>query len=94
LVEINHTVKDFAKWKVAFDIDSAACKASGLEFIVIGRGAEKPNNLFIALTATDDQKAKAFAADPRLKDVMQKNGIISKPEINFYHVIRFNPESK
>lgn len=93
-VEINHTVKDFTKWKVAFDNDSTARKASGLEFIVIGRGAEKPNNLCIALTATDVQKAKAFTADPRLKVVMEKNGVISKPEINFYHAIRFNPESK
>ena len=94
LVEINHTVKDYATWKKAFDNDSVARKASGLEFIVIGKGDDNPNNLTIALTATDVQKAKSFASAPRLKEVMEKNGVVSKPAISFFHVIRFNPDSK
>jgi len=94
VVEINHTVKDYAKWKVAFDNDSAARKSSGLSLIVIGKNNANPNNLTIALTASEVTKAKAFAADPRLKDVMEKNGVISKPDIAYYHVQRFNAESK
>ncbi len=94
IVEINHSVKDYTKWKAAFDADSAARKASGLEFIVIGRGMDKPNSLSIAFEASDVQKAKTFVADPRLKEIMEKNGVISKPGINYYHVIRFNPDSK
>ncbi|MEO6355188.1 MAG: hypothetical protein ABIU77_22590, partial [Ferruginibacter sp.] len=53
-----------------------------------------PNNVSVNLLATDIQKAKAFAADPRLKDVMDKNGVVSKPDIGYYHVVRFNPDSK
>jgi hypothetical protein len=94
VVEINHTVKDYDKWRPAFNTDSTARKASGLEFLVIGRNAGNPNNLLIVLSASDVQKAKDFAANPRLKDVMQKHGVISKPEINYFHVIRFNPDSK
>jgi hypothetical protein len=94
MVEINHSVKDYAKWKVAFDNDSAARKASGLGFIVIGKNNANPSNLTIAFTASDVSKAKAFTTDPRLKDVMEKNGVTSKPEIGFYHVLRFNAESK
>lgn len=94
IVEINHSVKDYAKWKVAFDQDSVARKASGLEFIVIGKNGTNANNLMIVLSAADVQKAKAFAADPRLKEVMDKNGVISKPAIAYFHVIRFNPDSK
>jgi hypothetical protein len=94
VVEINHRVKNYLTWKRAFDIDSVARKASGLEFMVIGKKAADSNNLLIVLNASDVQKAKAFAVDPRLKDVMEKNGVISKPEINYYHVIRFNPDSK
>jgi len=94
IVEINHTVKDYAKWKTGFDADSTARSASGLEFVVTGRGNENPNNLMIALIASDVQKAKDFAKNPRLKEVMEKNGVISKPDIAYYHVIRFNPDSK
>jgi hypothetical protein len=94
VAEISHTVKDYDKWRPAFNADSPARKASGLEFLVIGRNTANPNNLLIVLNASDVQKAKDFAANPRLKDVMEKHGVISKPDINYFHVIRFNPDSK
>ena len=94
IVEISHAVKDYAKWRPAFNTDSVARKASGMEDIVVGRGLDNPNSLLIALKASDISKAKAFAADPRLKEVMEKNGVISKPDVEYYHVIRFNPDSK
>ncbi len=94
IVEINHTVKDYDKWRPAFNSDSTTRKASGLEDIVVGRSVDNPNSLIVALKASDLEKARTFAADPRLKDVMEKNGVISKPDINYFHVIRFNAESK
>jgi hypothetical protein len=94
VVEIAHTVKDYAKWRTAFNMDSTARKASGLTDIVVARENDKPNNIFIALNVSDIQKAKDFAASPRLKDVMKKNGVTSKPEIAFFHTLRFNAESK
>jgi hypothetical protein len=94
MLEISHVVKDYAKWKPAFDTDSTARKANGLEFLVIGKSEKNPNSLMVVLQASDVQKAKEFAADPRLKDVMQKNGVISKPTLGYFHVTRFNPDSK
>ena len=94
VLEITHTVKDFATWKKAFDADEPNRKASGLEFIVLGRSAENPNTVNIVLHASDVAKAKAFTASPRLKEVMEKNGVITKPEFNYYKVIRINPDSK
>ncbi|HVM86943.1 MAG TPA: hypothetical protein VMT76_02060 [Puia sp.] len=94
VVEVNHIVKSYEKWKPGFDNDSTARKASGLELMVIGRRVDNPNHLNIVLQAADIAKAKAFANDPRLKEVMKKNGVVSKPDIYYYHVIRFNPDSK
>jgi hypothetical protein len=94
VVEVMHGVKSYEKWKPGFDNDSAARKASGLELLVIGRGADNPNNIDVVLRADDIAKAKTFVNDPRLKDVMKKDGVSSKPEIYYYHVIRFNPDSK
>ena len=94
VMEISHTVKDYALWKKAFDEDSTVRIANGLTLIAMGRNMENPNNISVALNVGDLAKAKAFAADPRLKDVMQKNGVISKPEINYYHIERINLESK
>lgn len=94
IMEIGHTVKDYALWKKAFDDDSIVRKANGLQLIALGRNIENPNNILVALNVTDLTKAKAFAADPRLKIIMQKNGVISKPIINYYHIERVNLESK
>lgn len=94
MVEISHAVKDYAKWKVAFDTDSTARKASGLEFLVIGKADKNPNDLMVVLGAADVQKAKDFTANPRLKEVMEKNGVVSKPAFGYFHVTRFNSDSK
>lgn len=94
VVEITHTVKDFAVWKKAFDADELNRKGSGLNFVVIGRRNENPNNVTVVLHASDIAKAKTFSASPKLKEVMEKNGVISKPEFNYYKVIRMVPDSK
>jgi len=93
-MEISHTVKDYPVWRKAFDADSTARNAAGLGFIVLAKQPDNPNDLCITFTAADIAKAKAFAADPRLKDVMEKNGVTSKPDIRYWHALRYNPDSK
>ena len=94
VVEISHTIKDYAVWKKAFDADEFNRKVSGLNFIVIGRSNENPNNVTVVLHASDVAKAKTFSASPKLKEVMEKNGVVTKPEFSYYKVIRVNPDSK
>jgi quinol monooxygenase YgiN len=93
VVEITHRVKDYDKWRPGFNSDSTARKANGLGELAVCRSIDNPNNVLVALKVSDMEKAKAFAADPRLKDVMEKNGVISKPTMNYFHVIRFKPDS-
>jgi hypothetical protein len=93
MVQISHSVKDYDKWRPIFNTDSTARQESGLKDIVVGRGIDKANNVFIALEVSDVQKAKDFAGNPRLKEVMQKAGVVSKPDVQFFHVIRFNTEA-
>jgi hypothetical protein len=92
--EIVHNVKDYTKWRPFFDTDSVNRKAAGLETLVVGRGMENKNHVFIALSVADMQKAKDFSNSAKLKDVMKTAGVEGKPDVRFYHVIRFNPDSK
>jgi hypothetical protein len=85
-------VKDYAVWKKGFDTDSTARTASGLAFLAMGKNTDNANDLLIVMRAADVAKAKAFAADPRLKNVMEKYGVTSKPELNYWHVIRHTPD--
>ncbi|HAO04422.1 MAG TPA: hypothetical protein DCQ15_07030 [Chitinophagaceae bacterium] len=94
VVQFHISVKDYTTWKNIFDLDSVARKASGLNLIVIGRGMNKSNDLTIYLSVSDRQKAKDFANSPRLKEVREKAGVISIPDVNYYHILRFNPDAK
>lgn len=93
VAEISHVVKDYGKWRPVFDADSVNRKAAGMENIVVGRGIDNSNNILIALKIADVAKAKAFSSDPKLRELMGKAGVISKPDIELFHVIRFNPDS-
>jgi hypothetical protein len=91
---ITHDVKDYKTWRPFFDTDAVSRKASGLEDIMVGKGSDKPNSIVIMLRVGDLEKAKQFVADPRLKNVMEKGGVVSKPEIQFYRVVRHNAEAR
>jgi hypothetical protein len=94
VVTIYHTVKDYNQWRPGFDADSVARMASGLTFVAVEKSSEKPNDVKIVLASSDLAKAKSFVADPRLKDVMDKLGVISKPVVNFWSIIRYNTENQ
>ena len=64
-----------------------------MQLVVVGRGIDSANRIMVVMKVSDVAKAKAFAADPRLKEAMTKSGVISKPDIELFHVIRFNPNS-
>jgi len=93
VVEVIHDVKDYSKWRPIFNADSTNRKAAGMEDIVVGRSDDKPNHILIVLKVSDMAKGKAFAADPKLKETMDKAGVVSKPEMTYFKVIRVNTES-
>jgi hypothetical protein len=94
VVEIASTVKDYAKWRPGYNGDTTNRKNAGMQDIIVGRGVDSANNILVVEKLSDVAKAKAFAVSPALKDSMKKHGVISKPEIQYFHVIRFNPDSK
>ena len=90
-VFIKHTVADYAKWKAVFDADSSFRNEAGLHSMgPIARGLENKNMVEIGLAMDDITKAKAFANNPRLKEVMQKGGVTSAPDINYYNIFRYD----
>jgi hypothetical protein len=94
VVTIYHTVKDYKVWRNAFNGDTARRKASGLSFVAVEQDVEKPNNVKIVLSVSDIAKAKAFPSDPGLKEAMDKGGVISKPELKYWKIVRFSPENQ
>ena len=88
VVDVIHSVKDYAAWRPVFDADSVNRKAAGMQTVAVGRDADDANRILIALQISDMAKAKAFAADPKLKAAMDKGGVTGKPDMQYYHIIR------
>jgi len=84
---IMHKVGNFNQWKSGYDSHDTARVASGLHNYVVARGTEDTNMVMIALRMDDVAKAKAFAADPNLKTVMQKAGVTGPADIQYLHVV-------
>lgn len=78
---VRHKVADYAKWKPGYDAHDSARLANGLHSYLIGRGTEDSNNVLVAMTMDDVDKAKAFASNPDLKNVMKKAGVIGAPSV-------------
>ena len=93
VVDIRHNVKDYDKWRPVFDADSVNRKAAGGQDLVVARNADSANSLLVVVKVSDLAKARAMMADPKLKAAMDKGGVISKPDITFYHVIRFGGDA-
>ncbi len=87
------TVADYDKWHANYVSDAANQQAAGMKSYAILRDVTNPNILRVLLSISDVQKAKSFAADPRLKEVMQKGGVIGAPEISYLNFIH-NDQTK
>ena len=80
---IRHRVADYGKWRKAYDDFDTERGGMG----VSGHGVYKldgnPNDVTIYHEFTSMQAAKAFAENPRLKEVMQAAGVQGEPDIWF-----------
>ena len=81
-VLIRHKVKDFKKWKAAYDAHGAAREGAGLEERCLLRNTKGRNDVFILFQASDLTRAKAFCASADLRAAMKKAGVTGKPELS------------
>ncbi|MCW3089718.1 MAG: hypothetical protein JWP81_787 [Ferruginibacter sp.] len=79
---VTHKVGNFTKWKASYDAHDSMRLANGIHSYVIGRSVEDSSMVFVATKADDIAKAKAFGANPSLKQAMQKGGVMGKPTVS------------
>jgi len=80
---IRHKVADFAKWKPAYDAHLTARKEAGLKEQSLLRSIDNPNEVVLLFEAEDLKRAKTFTESSDLREVMQKAGVVDKPDILF-----------
>ena len=80
---VRHKVADYAKWKPQFGEDSVIRKAGGSKGAQLFRNADDPNEVVVLMEWDDVGKAKQFTQSPRLREVMEKAGVVDHPDIYF-----------
>jgi hypothetical protein len=79
---VRHKVKEFKKWKVAYDAHSPARERAGLQERGLFRSTKSRNDVFILFEAGDLARAKAFCASADLRAAMKEAGVTGKPDLS------------
>lgn len=81
-INVRHTVTDYGKWRPYFDADETRRRAAGATGInQVYRDTKNPNIITLVMEWDNEKNAQKFANDPALAEVMQKAGVIGKPEM-------------
>jgi hypothetical protein len=80
---VKHQVQDFSIWKPAFDAHKSEQLKHGLHLIGLLQNTDNKNDLTIHFDVKDLELAKQFMHSAELRDVMQKAGVMGKPETLF-----------
>jgi len=78
---VQHRVKDYRKWRRAYDAHSLARRKAGLGSAQVYRGADDPLKVAIVFKVKNADRAKAFAESDDLKRIMKAAGVVGKPTI-------------
>ena len=80
---VRHKIRDYSIWKPGYDADLPRRTEAGLTEKYLLRGADDPNEIIALFEAKDLSRAKAFAESADLQQIMQKAGVLDRPDIYF-----------
>jgi heme-degrading monooxygenase HmoA len=79
-----HQVADYDAWRKVYDSFADVQKAGGVTRESVHRMAGDPDNVLVLHYFDTVDAAKAFFANPELKDAMQRGGVQGEPRIEFF----------
>ena len=80
---IRHTVAEYGKWRQAYDEFDAERKGLGVTSDGVYQLDGNPNDVTVYHEFASMDAAKAFAANPRLREVMNQAGVQGAPDTRF-----------
>jgi heme-degrading monooxygenase HmoA len=83
IIIVQHKVRDYDAWKVVFDEHQAVRTRHGATGHLLYQGADDPNEVTVLNRFPSRAQAEAFAADPSLKEAMERGGVISEPRVTW-----------
>jgi hypothetical protein len=78
---VRHTVQDFDSWKAGFDAHDGGRRSHGATGYRVLRDG---NTVLALIDFPDATSAKAFQADPSLRQAMDVAGVVGTPDISIW----------
>lgn len=76
---VRHQVRDYDRWRPAFDGHRPVREQHGCTDEAVYRGADDPNSICIVMQFPSRDAVLGFLSDPSLKTTMDSSGIVSEP---------------
>ena len=81
-MHITHEVNNFTEWKAGFDAHESARSEMGVKITGVYSAADNQNLVTITSEVANLETAQGMMADPNMKEMMKKSGVVSEPVIN------------
>ena len=81
VVIVTHEVKDYNTWRKGYDADDVNRKNAGFTVWGVYDAMNNPNMVTVIGEFPSADAAEAFTTSPKLKEVMEKAGVIGKPDV-------------
>ncbi len=83
IVIVQQKVRDYDAWKTVFDEHGEVRRRHGATGHEIYRGFEDANDITVINRFPSKEQAEAFAADPSLKEAMDRAGVVGEPRFTW-----------
>jgi hypothetical protein len=81
VVVVTHEVKDYSVWRKGYDADGPNREKAGFKVLGVYADVSKPTLVTIIGEFPNAAAARAFTTSPKLKESMEKAGVVGKPEV-------------
>ena len=81
---VRHRVRSYEAWKPVFDEHGTVRSQHGCLGHKVYRLASDPDDVLLVFTFRDAAGIQSFAADPSLREAMDRAGVVSEPDITVW----------
>jgi len=82
IITVSHTVRDYSAWRIKFDENENARQLKGIRTVDTLVDADDEHRVTVLLEVSDLPLFKEFINSRGLRELMDRAGVMSKPEVN------------
>lgn len=86
-VIVTHEVKNYSEWRKVYDADEVNRSKANLHITGVYQSVNNPNIITLIGDAPNVETFTTFMSDPKLKEAMDKGGVIGMPDVKILNKI-------